>query len=1524
MRQEAPPGYSTQQLPAAPSYEKAEELPPTPPGHNARQLSYVLPSSEETQGVTESEISFSRDVNNISPDHGENNSIASNETEIEDDHMGETDWRLGSNRGRGHVPPKSEVYWKTSWLNESRGIGNLDQTTSPRTRSPPARSPFTPGRKSFSPGRKPPRFRVTFNTRNGGGLEKIDEEPRKNSNTVTNQHEFKPYGDQLKDHSRCAPKTSHRQKEQTNSNNPVDKEYTQDRSSPESQEKPEQQKTLFLQDVRLKDGTADWVENDGRADLDYWSGNTGHTDAQSKEWSTERDRRNDTDNSHEHSLSTCQKMTESTPPHEKDTSAKEKANVKYSDKRRVPTERRFNLAKDCPRWDRCEYHENNRCPYRHPDKLREKYSNSTINDGEGIKARQDYNASERNTLEAPSGGEKIRNALQASSDGNNVFTTPQTEYRTVHGKVPSVYENQISPQEKGPEAAFTPCNSPSNKQLLGFRWKGDEKSIGGSKRLFSTPKSASDVEEGALKRCSKKDMCPKHMRDTCPFLHPSEERKYRIKPEVINTWVYGKPDPCYSGEECPRKMRCPFIHEEDFKEKRVILLGTATWDEHNLGDEIWDEIKSTGNDRYVMSKEESWEDNNQQNQNVRTPEMVGVTSSDASWMKHETHEDTSASAIFDEWIEEQSDVLYSAASAGLKDVQPEPVTPDVSNSVAPTAEWAIEQDTLSDKAPCSEWFSRPCNTTSYIHDEIIPPRFRHTIKTSDEHKAQFLYHTNDTGFHSPEQTALTDRRTIMWDVVSGNNCSKITDTVSSSKGDADNEKVAGVCDDFSSNGQRTKWLAINNGDFQVPNEKQSLGPGRERKTCTFGCQFPEVEKKPEDSHSSVQATNEEHEGHMVRRKMVNQNACAQEVSGARPEVEKTCLDTEGSTADQMSCVENNNIRDTEGSTADQMSCVENNNIREHVKRKNVALTVTGTRNSKVNIEPNTSAEERKKQQTGQGTSDAINRKRPEVRNDKMRKVKQRECEATKGTDGAKKSQTKRKKKNTLANLNINTEDGATSTDDAEFNVGEGDGQKGDANGSRKRRNAPRVHLKNKNEEPDVIGGSDLTSQGEVQDHPTIRVQCEDNEENLTGAHTKESKECKDKTQSDEYEPNKITVQQTVGKPDKQHTNEDRKERIFVKDRRQVKTSKGVRHKVLVKQRVGSKSQGNKGRTTRNTKITDHGPEPAEQKEKTRQEVNNVLSERAPVKMKASTGGRILGNAKAEGRNRDPMEHKTAISSGSHDNVGAQIQRDVTDADCCLNTADATQDKIHQSYSSHAGTSDQTQTRRDRSSRENMDLDELTTRSNELKRNKGWRSRASYKGIDRRHHHRTYNERGRNNREEEPDKYFPEFNRKCGESRETSEGRSSSKQMSESDVTHQRRQEDWRMSIRGRRRLKRRESEATNQERESQCQKQGDRDHQHNNKPETGSGTKKPEVGEDVNGTVKSEMNMRNIGAKNVRNPRVWDSNLEKPWSECRGGDQHNRRKSLPRVKRPDRPIYDAGLARRRSDQYNSKVRYERV
>ena len=69
-----------------------------------------------------------------------------------------------------------------------------------------------------------------------------------------------------------------------------------------------------------------------------------------------------------------------------------------------------------------------------------------------------------------------------------------------------------------------------------------------------------------------------------------------------------------------------------------------------------------------------------------------------------------------------------------------------------------------------------------------------------------------------------------------------------------------------------------------------------------------------------------------------------------------------------------------------------------------------------------------------------------------------------------------------------------------------------------------------------------------------------------------------------------------------------------------------------------------------------------------------------------------------------------------------------------------------------------------------------------------------------------------------------------------------------------------------------------------------------------------------------DMQVKDIGAKIFRNRGTLDSNFGELWSESCGGEQGNRRNSLPRVKRPDRPIYDAGLARRRSEQFNFKPR----
>ena len=528
----------------APYSKTTGRQPGTPSGYNTRRLP-IAPSYEKTAQLGASD--------------------SSNETEGGD----ETNWRLGSNRGRGHVLPRTEVYWKTSWLNDRQGIGALNQmSTRPWARVPPREGPFRPGKKPFSPGRKPPRFRATFNRSNGSGLKMIEEEPKKDSPAVeTNPHCMKS-------------------------------ETLETTASIEQEIKPrgaaqmeDNSKTVLpQQDVRLKDGTADWLE------------------------------------------------------------IKENDVVENPDeqrKRSVPTNRRFTIAKDCPRWDTCEYHEKGRCPYRHPDRVPDRvpdrntegYTAGEINDGESKEAGKEYNVSERNMLEAPSSGEKIVKTSQVSSGGENVLTTPQTHSRAENiwnddkmlvdaRREPIIgypaHEDQISPAGKRPNAAFTPYNSPMCRQKLGVRFAGESSNVTdvtGYNRLFSTPKSQSDVEEGVLKRCSKKDTCLQHAHDACPFLHPSEEQMYRIKPEVINTWVYGRPDWCYSGEGCTRKMRCPYIHGGDFKEKSVTLLGTPTWNEPHLDDEIWEEIPKGS---------------------------------------------SSVSAIFDEWVEEQSDVLYSGSVGSVE------------------------------------------------------------------------------------------------------------------------------------------------------------------------------------------------------------------------------------------------------------------------------------------------------------------------------------------------------------------------------------------------------------------------------------------------------------------------------------------------------------------------------------------------------------------------------------------------------------------------------------------------------------------------------------------------------------------------------------------------------------------------------------------------------------------------------------------------------------------------------------------
>ena len=1375
-------GYNTRRLPIAPSYEKTAQL-----------------------GASDS----------------------SNETEGGD----ETNWRLGSNRGRGHVLPKTEVYWKTSWLSDRQGIGALNQmSTRPWARVPPREGPFIPGKKPFSPGRKPPRFRATFNRSNGSGLKMIEEEPKKDSPAVeTNPHCMKS-------------------------------EILETTASIEQEIKPcgaaqmeDYSKTVLpQQDVRLKDGTADWVE------------------------------------------------------------IKENDVVENPDeqrKRSVPTNRRFTIAKDCPRRPTCEYHEKGRCPYRHPDRVAERrpentegnpdrvadrvtnrntegHTDGAINDSECKEAGQDYNVSERSMLEAPSGGEKIVNTPQASSGGMNVFTTPQThscveniwndDKMLVDGREATIGspEDQISPTEKPPSAAFTPYNSPMCRQKLGMRFEGQGRNVTEYNRLFSTPKSQSDVEEGVLKRCSKKDTCRQHTLGACPFLHPSEERMYRIKPEVINTWVYGRPDWCYSGEGCTRKMRCPYISEEDFKEKGVTLLGTPSWNEPHLGDEIWDEIPKGS---------------------------------------------SSVSAIFDEWVEEQSDVLYSAPSEVLKDIQPEPVTPDVSDSVAPTSEWAIKQDTVADKeqghawerewaqteesnastteaqeVPSSEWFPGRCNAPPYDHDEMTASRVTRTIDnvTSDEHKTQLLRHTDDAGFHRPEQTVFTDRRTNIRDTDSGvvavNNCDsvyynsgKITATVPNSNNDVNNENVVGVCDNFPINGQRTKWLSMNNSISQVLNDEQSLSVRSEIITCSFGCQFPEVDA----ANAGV---------HMLPGEVTKQSARVLEVSGVRSIVDSTCHDT-----DQHSW----------GSTiVGHVPRMESNKPREITKRKEVKYQTSNVDRTRCSD----------KEDGVRENADGIDKKQktPKVSNDEVRKVEQRDRECTqreriaeengqpqckheqkileelKADDGyrgfseddhtavvdaaghkepetvvtprtidnnedrrlrnsgerpsdneevphrsttddkqtgsgvkaehgrpiegvcshgasevgcgkhVKKSQGKQKKKkkkyhDRLTNIKtVNKNDGATSTDDGEFNGGgrgEGSGATGGTNNKRKRRNYPRMRAKIKDKND---GGSDVTSHRKIRDRPDIHRKeptgrsVQRRKTTAAGATNQEPTSCKDEPKSERHVV-KMTPEspKRAGSSNKQHRLEDRKETI-------------VHAKEIKAEQESSKEIA--FRNIRAPETQDHDPKSAE---------------------------RGRGKTKAEGKNRD----KTRIFSGSCDNTKVQIQRAISDAICSADVDDPAQDKNHLICSSHTVTSDQAQVNRDNRSGK-MDCVEDTNRGadcNELGMKKGWKSRGSYKGIDRRHQHRTYYKR---------------------------------------------------RSI-----------------------------------------TKKLETGEDVqkgNGTRKLEVDMqvKDIGAKILRNPGNLDSNFGEPWSESCGGEQGNRRNSLPRVKRPDRPIYDAGLARRRSEQFNFKPR----
>ena len=295
--------------------------------------------------------------------------------------------------------------------------------------------------------------------------------------------------------------------------------------------------------------------------------------------------------------------------------------------------------------------------------------------------------------------------------------------------------------------------------------------------------------------------------------------------------------------------------------------------------------------------------------------------------------------------------------------------------------------------PSSEWFPGRCKAPPYDHDEMTASRVTRTIDnvTSDEHKTQLLRHTDDAGFHRPEQTVVTDRRTNIRDtdrhlgaktsdVVAVNNCDsvyynsgKIHGTVPNSNNDVNNENVDGVCDNFPSNRQRTKWLSLNNSDFQVLSDTQSLNLTSEIKTCSFGCQFPEVDA----TNAGV---------HVLPGEATKQSAHVLEVSGVRSIVDSTCHDT-----DQHSG----------GSTVvGHVPRMESNKPREITERKEVKYQTSNADRTRCSDdafsgEPNKITDYCKEDGVRENADEIDNKQKTQkVSNDEVRKVEQRYGECT--------------------------------------------------------------------------------------------------------------------------------------------------------------------------------------------------------------------------------------------------------------------------------------------------------------------------------------------------------------------------------------------------------------------------------------------------------------------------------------------------------------------------------------------------
>ena len=352
--------------------------------------------------------------------------------------------------------------------------------------------------------------------------------------------------------------------------------------------------TLEAQDVRIKDGTANWLKpeqiKDGSADwlksrsADKEQGNGNSNDQVKKESSQYHD---------------IEKKTVQLCP------------------------RTFTIPKDCKLWDKCEYHyKHKRCAYRHPDLSTHNDSKDELpyigkdkerlNESKVIFTRNMHKQSnDINQVSAMSNDsvslQKIVHSKNVNQDipqhSNRAYSVPQNARSEINAHGTKTLNSNVG---NGKETSRT-----SHKTTIGF--KTSPKSRVAAKRGgtgLAVPHHMSNlrnIEQGVLKRCSLKDSCCRHRNRCCPFLHPSEEQQYRIKLSLINTVVYGRPGHCFSGEQCGHKIYCQYIHQSDYMDKDSVLRNADRCDDpREFTEEMWDDSRLTTEQPIC----EEWEEQN--------------------------------------------------------------------------------------------------------------------------------------------------------------------------------------------------------------------------------------------------------------------------------------------------------------------------------------------------------------------------------------------------------------------------------------------------------------------------------------------------------------------------------------------------------------------------------------------------------------------------------------------------------------------------------------------------------------------------------------------------------------------------------------------------------------------------------------------------------------------------------------------------------------------------------------------------